>query len=142
MRCRTTEHAKRVQWGGCFFCLWCIIYALGFINNNNRSDILNISHCRFPVKLLLWLIDDIFHLFECVNIDDHNLNVSACGKLVYIRQFGRIIDRIPVWYTVILQDKILFCNFKRFVNTSSDCQRRHCYNKLCKAVFSMNSNMA
>ena len=81
MRGGITQHARRMQRSNRLFRLIGVIHALRLVDDNDRSGILYVPHRRFAVQFVLRLVDDVLRFAESVDIDDHDLNITACRKL-------------------------------------------------------------
>ena len=77
MGSRIAENAQGIQRRDCLFGFWGIVHALRLVYNDDGAGVLYIPHGGFAVQLVLRLIYDIFGFFECVDIDNHNLNIRA-----------------------------------------------------------------
>ena len=134
MGSRVAQYTQGIQRGNRLFGFSRIVNALRLIDDDDRIGILNIPHSRFAVQLVLRLIDDVFCLFESINIDDHDFNVGAGGKLPYIGKLCGIIDKIAAGNIVVLQAEMLLCNLKRFIYALSNSNGRHNDDEFRKSV--------
>ena len=131
------QHTQGIERGNGFLGLWCIVYTLGFVDDDNGVGILNKAHGRFAAQPILGLVDDILRLFESVDVNNHHFDVGTGGKLSHIGQLGGVIDKVPAGHIVVLQAKMLLRDLKGFVDAFPDGHRRHHDNKFGKAVLAV-----
>ena len=131
---RVPQNAQGVQGCDCFLGLWRVIHTLRLIDNNNGMGVLDVPHGAVAIQPILGLIDDVLCLFECIDVDDHNLDVSACSKLAHIGQLSGVVDKVSAGHIVILQSEMLLGNLKGLVNTFPDSHRWNDDDKLGKTV--------
>ena len=96
--------------------------------------VLDVPHGAVAIQPILGLIDDVLCLFECIDVDDHNLDVCAGSKLAHIRQLGGVVDKVPAGHVVILQTKMLLSHLKGLIHTFPDSHRGNDDDKLGKTV--------
>ena len=101
------------------------VHALGLVNDDNGVGVLDVADRRFSVEPVLLLVDDVLRFSECVNIDDHNLNIGADGKRAHIGQLGGIVDEIPAGRVVIECGKVLLGDLQGLIHTLPNGNGRH-----------------
>ena len=109
--CRVPQNAQWFQGCDSFLGLWRVIHTLRLVDDNNGMGVLDVPHSAVAIELVLCLIDDVLRFLECVDINDHNLDVRTGSKLAHIGQFGGVVDKIPTRNIVILQTKMLLGHF-------------------------------
>ena len=109
------------------------VHALGLVNDDNGVGVLDVADCRFAVEPVLLLVDDILRFSECVNIDNHDLNIGAGGKRAHIGQLGGIVDEIPAGRVIIERGKMLLGDLQRLIHALPNGDGRHDDDKLGKA---------
>ena len=102
-----TQHTQGIERGNGFLGLWGIVYALGFVDDDDGMGILDKAHGCFAAQPVLGLIDDIFRLLESIDVYNHHFDVGASGELPHIRQLCGVVDKVPARHIVILQVKML-----------------------------------
>ena len=131
------QHTQGIECGNGFLGLWGVVYTLGFVDDDDGVGILNKTHGRLTTQPILSLVDDILCFFESINVNNHHFDVGTGGELPHIGQLGRVINKVPTWYIVVLQAKMLLSDLKGFVDTLPDGHRRHHDNKFGKAVLAV-----
>ena len=69
-----------------------------------------------------------------VNIDDHDLDIGAGGKLPHVGQLGRIIDKVSAGRIVIERRKMLLRCLQGFIHALADGYAGHNNDKLGKTI--------
>lgn len=99
--------------------------ALRLVDDHDRVRVLNVAHRRFAVEPVLRLIDNVFRLFERVDIDDHDLDIGVHGELANIVGPGRTVYKKSVGHVFVLLREIVAGHFQRLVDTLADRHRGH-----------------
>lgn len=131
------QHTQGIERGNGFLGLGGVVYALGFIDDNDRVCVLNKAHSRFTVEPILRLIDDVLRFLESVDVNNHHFDIGTGGKLPHVGQLGRVVDEVPAWHVVVLQAEMLLRDLKGFVDALPDGHRRHHDNKLGESVLAV-----
>ena len=134
MRCGIAEYAQRIKRGNRLLGLLRIVYALRLVNDNDGICRLYVAYRRIAVELVLLLVNDVFRLTECVNIDDHDLDIGADGKLPHVGQLRRIIDKVSAGRIVIERRKMLLRCLQGFIHALADGYAGHNNDKLGKTI--------
>ena len=79
------------------------------------------------------MVDDVLRFSECVNIDNHDLNIGTCGKRAHIGQLGGIVDEIPAGRVIIERGKVLLGDLQGLIHALPNSDGRHDNDKLGKA---------
>ena len=78
------QHTQGVQRGNGFLGLGGVVYALGFVDDDDGVGVLDEPHGRFAVEPILGLVNDVLRLLKSVDVDNHHFNVGAGGELAHI----------------------------------------------------------
>ena len=78
------QHTQGVQCGNGFLVLGDVVYALGFVDDDNGMGILDKPHGGYAVEPILGLIDDVLRLLEGVDVNNHHFDVRTGGELPHI----------------------------------------------------------
>ena len=111
-----------------------VVHTLRLVDDNNRPCRLDVADGRIAVQFVLLLIDDVLGLSESIDIDNHNLNIRAGGKLPHIGQLCAVVYEIAARYIVIERGKMLLRRLQGFIHAFADCNAGDNDNKLGKAI--------
>ena len=134
---RIPQHTQGMQGGNGLLGLGGVVYALGFVNDDDRVCVLDEPHGRLAAQLVLGLVDDVLRLLKGIDVDDHHFNVGAGGKLAHIGQLGGVVDEVPTGYIVILKAEMLLGNLEGLIHALPNGHRRHHDNELGEAILAV-----
>ena len=112
-----------------FFGLRCAINGLGLIDDHKGISFLDQFNRTHPIHPVLPPMNDIsLGLFawigktapKGINIDDHDLNIIAHGKVPNLIEFGAIVDKIFTDSIVLQLGKMLFHSLQGMEHTFFD----------------------
>ena len=114
--------------------LLCAVHALGLVNDDNGVGVLDVTNCRLAVEPVLLLVDDILRLPESVDIDNHDLNITAGGERTHIGQLCGIVYKIAAERVVVEGGKMLLGDLQGLIHTLPDGDGWNYDDELGKAV--------
>ena len=132
--CGIPQHTHGVQRADRLFRLGGVVHALGFVDDDNGVGILNQPDRAAAAQPILILIEDVLGLFESVDVDNHNLNLGAGGKLPHVVELRGVVDKKPAGHIVILEAEVFLCHLKGLVDALPDGDRRHHHHELGEAI--------
>lgn len=104
------------------------------INDNDRMDILNVSHGAVAVELVLRLINNVLSFVERIDTDDHNLDVRTGSKLMHVGRLGGAVDKVLARNIAIQRGEMFLSHLNGLNNAFPDSLRRNDGDELGEAV--------
>ena len=129
---QTEQRVKLLQ----AFLRGCSAHFLRLIQDNDRAVCFNYVDWSAAAEIIQLCADTscIFTTgIECLNIDDHDVDISALAIVIDIRQILGVVNEETRLLAIILHE-VLLHGFKALLDAFTDCNAWNYYDKLAPAI--------